>query len=138
MLLHGSACLTKDADFCYARTEQNIKRLAAALKPYHPRLRGADADLPFVFDARAISQGMNFTLATDLGALDFLGEVSGLGTYEDVKAAAEIQTVRGVEVAVLSLRGLITSKRAAGRPKDLYVVPELEALEELKRKTGIK
>ena len=28
--------------------------------------------------------------------------------------------------------------QAAGRPKDLYVLPELEALEELKRKTGAK
>lgn len=135
MILSGSAYMTKDADFCYARTRDNIERLASALKPYHPRLRGAPADLPFTFDVRTISQGMNFTLSTDLGALDFLGEVSGLGSYGEVRAAAKIKTIEGMRIAVLSLAGLIKSKRAAGRPKDLYVLPELEALEELEKKT---
>jgi hypothetical protein len=32
--------------------------------------------------------------------------------------------------SVLSLEGLISSKRAAGRPKDLLTLPELEALRE--------
>ncbi len=136
MHLQGSAYVTKDVDFCYARTPQNIKRLAAALEPYHPLLRGAPADLPFTFDVRTVSQGMNFTLSTDLGELDFLGEVTGLGAFENVKAAADIQIIDGMKIAVLSLIGLIKSKKAVGRPKDLFVLHELEALEQLKRKTG--
>jgi len=138
MHLQGSAYLTQDVDFCYARTPQNIKRLATALQPHHPTLRGAPTDLPFTFDARTIKQGMNFTLSTDLGDLDFLGEVTGLGLYEKVKAAADIRIIDGMHIAVLSLVGLIKSKKAAGREKDLYVLPELEALEQLKRKTGAK
>jgi len=138
MQLQGSAYVTQDIDFCYARTPQNIKRLTAALKPYHPVLRGAPVGLPFTFDARTVTQGMNFTLSTDLGDLDFLGEVPGLGTYKDVKAAADMQNIDGMQIAVLSLVGLIKSKKAAGRPKDLYVLPELEGLEQLKRKTGAK
>lgn len=43
--------------------------------------------------------------------------------------------VGGIEVHVLSLSGLIKSKSAAGRSRDLYVLPELKALEELKKKT---
>ncbi len=35
------------------------------------------------------------------------------------------------DVKVLSLNGLIKAKRAAGRPKNLLVLPELEALKEL-------
>lgn len=136
MILQGSAYLTKDADFCYERGRQNIARLAAALKPYNPRWREAPSALPFVFDTRTITQGMNFTLSTDLGALDFLGEVTGLGAYEDVRAAADVLMIEGMRIAVLSLAGLIKSKKAAGRKKDLYVLPELEALEQLKRKTG--
>jgi hypothetical protein len=81
---------------------------------------------------------MNFTLSTDLGDLDFLGEVAGLGAFEQVKAAADTQMIDGMQIAVLSLAGLIKSKKAAGRPKDLYVLPELEGLEQLKRKTGAK
>lgn len=136
MYLQGSAFVTKDVDFCYARTPQNVKRLAVALQPYHPQLRGAPAGLPFSFDVRTIAQGQNFTLSTDLGALDFLGEVTGLGSFQDVKAASDTQIIDGMPVAVLSLPALIKSKKAAGRAKDLYVLPELEALDQLKRKTG--
>jgi predicted nucleotidyltransferase len=138
MHLQGSAYVTKDVDFCYSRTPENIKRLAAVLAPYHPRLRGAPADLPFTFDARAIAQGLNFTLTTDLGDLDFLGEVTGLGFYKEVKAAADTQIIDGIPVLVLSLSGLIKTKKAAGRARDLYVLPELEGLELLKRKTGVE
>jgi len=138
MYLQGSAYVTQDVDFCYARTPQNIKRLTTALKPHHPVLRGAPAGLPFTFDARTVAQGMNFTLTSDLGDLDFLGEVAGLGGYDDVKAAADILVIDGMQIRVLSLIGLIKSKKAAGRPKDLYVLPELEALELVKRKTGAK
>jgi hypothetical protein len=136
MLMQGSSYVTQDVDFCYARTRQNFERLAATLQPYHPRLREAPPGLPFTFDARTIAQGMNFTLSTDLGALDFLGEVTGLGGFEAVKSAADIKPIEGMQIPVLSLDGLIKSKKALGRKKDLYVLAELEALEELKRKTG--
>jgi hypothetical protein len=81
---------------------------------------------------------MNFTLSTDRGDLDFLGEVAGLRAYEQVKAAADTRMIDGMKIAVLSLGGLIKSKKAAGRPKDLYVLPELEGLEQLKPKRGAK
>lgn len=38
--LHGSAYTTDDFDFSYARTNENLKRIAQALKPLNPRLRG--------------------------------------------------------------------------------------------------
>jgi hypothetical protein len=39
MGLQGSAHLTRDIGFCYARTPRNMERLAKALEPYHPVLR---------------------------------------------------------------------------------------------------
>ena len=71
MGLQGSAHLTKDIDFCYARTNKNMERLAKALEPFHPVLRGAPPGLPFRFDAKTIASGLNFALTTDLGDLDF-------------------------------------------------------------------
>src|SRR5712692_4940338 len=85
-----------------------------------------------------LRKALNFTLTTDLGDLDFLGEVTGLGFYKEVKAAADTQIIDGIPVLVLSLSGLIKTKKAAGRAKDLYVLPELEGLELLKRKTGVE
>jgi hypothetical protein len=63
--LHGSAYLTRDLDICYERTPENIERLVSALRPYHPRLRGAPEGPPFLFNVQTLSNGMNFTLATD-------------------------------------------------------------------------
>lgn len=130
---HGSAYLTFDLDVCYARSRSNLQRLTAALAAYHPRPRDFPADLPFHWDERTLQQGTNFTLSTNLGSIDLLGEVTGLGDYEQVRAASVVMPLFGMDCQVLSLDGLITAKRAAGRTKDLLVLPELEALLELTR-----
>ena len=59
-----------------------------------------------------------------------LGEVAGVGSYEDVLASSIQMSLLGNDLRVLSIDGLIAAKRAAGRPKDLLVLPELEALRE--------
>ena len=41
MGLQASAHVTRDIAFCYSRTGKNLARLARALEPYHPTLRGA-------------------------------------------------------------------------------------------------
>ena len=79
--LHGSAYLTRDLAICYERTPENMERLVSALRPYHPRLRGAPEGLPFLFDVQTLSNGMNFTLATDLGDIDLFGHLSGLAGF---------------------------------------------------------
>lgn len=75
LVLRGSVRLTVDLDICYARDGDNLQRLADALAPHHPRLRGAPPELPFLWDAQTLRSGLNFTLKTDLGDLDVLGEV---------------------------------------------------------------
>jgi len=138
MAVQGSAYVTRDLDFCYARTGKNMEQLAAALSPFHVKLRGAPGNLPFRFDAETIALGLNFTLITDLGEIDLLGEVVGLGDFEKVRAESEKLEIYGTECLVLSLSGLIKSKRAAGRPRDLMVLPELEALKELRERMAKK
>jgi hypothetical protein len=128
---HGSAYLTYDLDLAYARTRDNLKRLADALAPQHPRPRDFPADLPFVWSEQTIKQGTNFTLTTDLGNIDLLGEVAGLGDYEQVRAQSVVMSLFNLQCRVLSLDALIVAKRAAGRPKDLLALPELEALREI-------
>jgi len=132
-IAHGSATATFDIDVCYAREGSNLERLARALAPIHPRLRGADENLPFKFDARTIRNGLNFTLATDIGDLDLLGEVSGVGSDRDVFANSVETEIFGHKRRILSLEALIGSKQAAARPKDLLVLPELKALLEMRK-----
>ena len=138
MQLQGSAYTTEDLDFCYSRTKQNIAKLAGAIAPYHPRLRGAPDGLPFRFDAATIERGSNFTLETDLGAIDFLGQVAGFADYQAVKTASDTISILGMEFRVLSIAGLIRAKEAAGRKKDLEAVIELKSLLQIKKKTKLK
>ena len=67
-------------------------------------------------------------LDTDVGEIDLLGEVSGVGDYAQVKANSVSMRMCDRDVWTLDLRRLIDSKRAAGRTKDLLILPELEAL----------
>ncbi len=126
--VHGSGRLTSDVDVVYARSPANLARLAAALAPLHPYLRGAPPGLPFVLNERTLAAGMNFTLVTTAGDLDLLGEVTGGGDYEALVAHSVPIDLFGHAVRCLDLPTLIRVKRAAGRPKDLEVVAELELL----------
>ena len=77
--------------------------------------------------------GLNFTLITTIGALDLLGEIVGGGGYEDLLPETIRVEIAGVECLCLNLERLIKVKRAAGRPKDLEVIAELEQIIEENR-----
>ena len=133
---HGSARLTQDLDVVYRRTPQNIARLVRVLAAYKPYLRGAPPGLPFSWDEQTISNGLNFTLTTTLGALDLLGEITGGGGYDDLLPHSFHLQLYGTECLCLGLERLIYVKRAAGRPKDLEAIAELETILEERKKRG--
>lgn len=128
--IHGSSLLTTDLDVCYNRNVANLLRLAEALQSVHARLRNAPAGSPFILDSETLKRGLNFTFTTDIGDLDLLGEVRGIGNYDAVIAGAVKVELFGYEFAVMDIGKLIAAKRAAGRPKDLLALPELEAIQE--------
>lgn len=119
LVVHGSGRTTEDLDICYDRSEANLKRLADALGGLHPTLRGAPAELPFRLDARTLRSGLNFTLSTDAGDLDLLGEVAGVGGFAELAPDAQVVELFGRPVRVAGLDDLEAAKRAAGRIKDL-------------------
>jgi hypothetical protein len=82
--LHGASRLTEDLDIVYDRDPANLASLVEALQPLHPYPRGAPPGLPFRFDFRTLQNGLNFTLITDAGSLDLLGEITGGGGYRDL------------------------------------------------------
>jgi hypothetical protein len=101
---------------------------AHALASFHPRRRGLPNNLPFVWDEGTLRNGNLFTLSTDLGAIDLLGEIKGVGAYNEVKAHSVQVEAFERTVWTLDLPTLIHAKRAAGREKDLLLLPELESL----------
>jgi hypothetical protein len=126
--VHGAARATYDVDVVYRRSADNIDRLVHALSPINPYPRGAPRGLPFVFDADTIRHGLNFTLTTTSGEIDLLGEVIGGGAYDDLLPSSQSVSLFGLSCRCATLEALIRMKRAAGRPKDLEAIAELEVL----------
>jgi hypothetical protein len=132
MISHGSAHITEDLDICYSRNSQNIARIEDAFASIHPYLRGVPEGLPFRFDALTIQAGLNFTLRTDFGPVDLLGEVSGVGDYDQALRQSQEEQVYGFAVRILTLDALIASKKAADRLRDRNHILELEELKKLR------
>jgi hypothetical protein len=81
-----------------------------------------------VWDEKSLLNGTVFTLRTDIGDIDLLAEVAGLGTYNDVKPHTIEVSAYDRMFLSLDLPSLIAAKKAAGRPKDLEALLELESL----------
>jgi hypothetical protein len=128
-IAHGSSRFTQDLDIVYRRTPRNISNLVLALEPFSPYLRGAPPGLPFQFDESTLTRGLNFTLTTRLGDIDLLGEIAG-GGFEALYPYTMALRIFGLDCLGLTLDHLIEVKRAAGRPKDLEAIAELEAIRE--------
>jgi len=129
---HGSARLTQDLDVVYDRSPENLRRVANALAPHEPYLRGAPPGLPFSLDEQTLATGLNFTLTSKLGDIDLLGEIVGGGGYGDLEAHTVELRLFGITCLCLDIEKLIEVKRAAGRPKDLEVLAELAAIRDSK------
>lgn len=132
-IAQGAPISTIDLDVGYRRTRDNVGRLVAALRPFHPRLRGVDESVPFRFSVEALRRGCNFTFVTDAGDLDLLGHITGLGDYDAMTVNAASLRMFGCSVLVMDLEDVIRSKKAAGRPKDIAVLPVLEKTLETRR-----
>jgi predicted nucleotidyltransferase len=132
-IAHGLARATFDIDILYSRNRTNIQRLVHALKPHQPYLRGAPPGLPFSWDEQTVRLGLNFTLITALGDVDALGEVTGAGSYEQLRPDSVELEIFDQRCRCVTLERLIQIKRAAGRAKDLEMIAQMQALLEERR-----
>jgi hypothetical protein len=115
---HGSTFVTNDLDVCYDAVATNVDRLAALLREWRAYPRGVEQ-----FHITPV-----MTLSTREGEIDVLDRVDGVGDYRVVYERSVALRAFDVRFRVLDLAALIAAKRAAGRPKDIAQLPELEAL----------
>jgi len=134
-LIHGASIRTPDLDVCYSRDKANLIKIVEGLRSVNALLRGAAKRLPFILDEETLARGLNFPFETNIGNFDFLGEVQGVGDFAECLRNSDEVEIFGARHYVLSLDKLIAAKRSGGRPKDLLVLPELEALRKHQRKT---
>jgi hypothetical protein len=124
-VLHGVSLLTQYVDLFCRFEAQNLQRIASAVADLSPVHRMTPQRLPFELTDQLVAGLKNLYLRTDLGVVDCLSEVAGLGPYDHVlKSSVEIQLSIGV-CRMLSLEGLIRSKEAMGRPQDLAALRQL-------------
>lgn len=138
MVNHGSARLTRDLDIVYAVDGANLEALGEAMVGLEARLRGIDGEVPFVPDARTLRQTSILMLDTPLGWIDLLVAPAGAPAYAQLRARADRITMDGIAILIASLDDLESMKRAAGRPKDLLDLEEIEVIRRLRRQLRLK
>jgi len=133
---HGSTYQTNDLDICYRVTAPNLNRLCAVLQRWKAYPRDWEPGHAFAADPRTLKVTPTLNLRTTEGFLDVLSGVTGLNGYATARKRSDEVTAFSLRFRVLSLQALIVAKEAAGRPKDLMLLPELRALQELRDSGG--
>jgi hypothetical protein len=134
---HGAPLATFDLDICCQFGEPNLKRIEAAVRDLHPVHRLTANKLPFELTPHLCAAALkNLYLQTDLGKLDCLSEVAGIGDYNAVRKQSVQAKFSYGAFRFLSLDALIASKEAAGREQDLAALRHLRAIKEKLASTG--
>jgi Aminoglycoside-2''-adenylyltransferase len=127
---------TRDIDLTPDSTAENLTRLSKALRELGTRIRtdAVDGGLSFDHDGRSLAASPVWNLICPYGEFDISLVPSGIaGGYEELAMKAHRMRVDAVDVMVADLSDVIRSKEAAGRPKDLQVLPILYRLERERR-----
>lgn len=117
---YGKPRATKDLDLLVSGRDANADRVANALEAF-----GAPRNV--VEAARRQRDSEVIYLGVAPVRVDILRQVDGLETDEAL-ARAELATVGGLTIPVLSLDDLIVNERASGRPQDIADAVMLEAV----------
>ena len=119
--MHGAPVTTLDFDFMFRETAANLgklKRVAAQLnatilRPFYP----VSKLYRMVDDASGLQA-------------DFMPVIHGVRSFKGLRSRAVERKVGRMSVLVASIDDIIASKRAAGRERDLAVLPVLEKTRE--------
>ncbi|MBI4658761.1 MAG: nucleotidyltransferase [Verrucomicrobia bacterium] len=136
VVFHGVPMATFDLDICCPFGEENVRRLAAALGDLHPVHRLTANKLSLEATRDRFADFKNLYLQTDLGKLDCLSEVAGVGTFAEALRRSVAARFSYGEYRFLNLDALIAAKEAAGREHDLAAVKRLKAVKERLARRG--
>ena len=132
-VVHGCSYVTQDIDICCLFAPENLLTLQKALADLHPVHRMTPCRQRLELTAENAAQFTNLYLDTDLGRLDCLSEIAGLGNFTQVDQVSERIEVDGTPLRILTIEALIQAKKAMNRPRDHEAIRQLEAIKALKR-----
>jgi hypothetical protein len=127
---HGVTLVTRDVDICCRFNGANLMRIQKAFSDLHPVHRSR-LDLPLALTPEQCAGLKNLYLKTDLGIVDCLSEILGVGDFESVlKHSVELELPFG-NCRILNLESMIRAKEAMDRDHDRITVRQLR---EIKRR----
>lgn len=129
-MLHGSSLVTRDLDVCAVLTAETLQKLRQAFQDLHPAHRLTPQKLSFLGNPEPGVEVRNLYLRTDLGPIDVLTSILGVGDFQRIRDSSVKVELFGRPVRVISLEDLIRAKAALGREKDLLALKELRAIQE--------
>lgn len=132
-VLYGIARATDDVDITPATDNENLERLAAALRELDAHLMppGAEDPIEWPWSAGSFAQFTTLTTRTAAGDLDIRlrPDAPGGRTFDYEQFAANAVVIElDVEVPAAALEDIIASKEASGREKDMEGVQVLRDL----------
>jgi len=133
-VLHGDVGVTVDIDVVPERTDENLHRLAEALRGLGARIRTEGEPEGLLFDCSAeffrnLPPDSIVNMTTQAGDLDVTFCPSGTSGFDDLQRdAIDIEAADRLHILVASLQDVIRSKEAAGREKDRLSLPRLRRL----------
>ena len=129
-MVHGVSLVTRDIDVCTHFSRQNLERIHRAVADLHPYHSQTPQQLPFVIP-EGFERGLrNLYIGTDIGRLDCLGEVLGIGDYASAHAESIPLHLPFGSVWMLNRKAMIRAKSMLDRPHDRISVMQLLAIEE--------
>jgi hypothetical protein len=129
---HGVTLVTRDVDICCRFSEANLMRIQKAFADLHPAHRSRP-DLPLELTPEQCASLKYLYLKTDLGVVDCLGEILGVGSFDEVqKHSVEVELPYG-KCRILGIDSLIRAKEAMNRDRDRLTV---KYLKEIKKQLG--
>jgi hypothetical protein len=131
-VVRGSPLPTVDVDITPDRSDENLDRLAAALRELGARIRTADSDgVVFPIDREFLgAQPRMLNLTTVAGDLDLTFAPAAFeGGFDDLRGSSDlVELIELAPTRVATLAAIIRSKEAADREKDRRALPYLRAL----------
>ena len=129
---YGSPQVTQDIDICIDLDVDNLNKLKQAVSALHPVHRMHPKKPSFNETGKALESLKNVYLHTDSGQLDCLGDIKGLGSYNQVFGQSIEILLHGKKCRILTLDSLIIAKTAMARPKDKEAVVILQTIKNKK------
>ena len=130
VVFHGAKLATFDLDICCPFGEANVRRIESAVQDLHPVHRLTANKLPLEMTRGSFGELKNLYLQTDLGKLDCMSEVAGIGDFEAVFKQSVVASFSYGQFRFLNLDALIVAKKTVGRERDLEAVRHLAAIKE--------